>query len=80
MTYTVKLARVANGFTQVQMAEKMGVSRDTYRKIELNPECATIAQAKLISSITGIPIENIFCVFKKNLPEAVTESRVDDLK
>ena len=63
MTYTVKLARVANGLTQVQMAEKMGVSRDTYRKIELNPECATIAQAKQIAEITGIPVGEIFLCF-----------------
>lgn len=60
MMYTVKLARIATGLTQVQMAEKMGVSRDTYRKIELNPECATIAQAKQVAAITNIPIDAIF--------------------
>ena len=60
MTYTVKLARVSAGLTQVQMAEKMGVSRDTYRRIELNPDCATIAQARQVASITNVPIDAIF--------------------
>lgn len=60
MMYTVKLARIATGLTQVQMAQKMGVSRDTYRKIELNPDCATIAQARQLSEITSIPIDAIF--------------------
>ncbi len=60
MMYTVKLARVASGLTQRQMAEKMGVSRDTYRKIELNPDSATIAQAKQVAAITNIPIDTIF--------------------
>ncbi len=60
MMYTVKLARIAAGLTQVQMAEKMGVSRDVYRKIELNPECATIAQAKQVAAITNTPIDVIF--------------------
>lgn len=60
MIYTVKLARVAKGLKQVEMAEKMGVSRDTYRKIEKNPEEATVAQAKQIAEITGIPATEIF--------------------
>lgn len=63
MMYTVKLARVAAGLTQVQMAEKMGVSRDTYRKIEKDQEEATVAQAKQISEITGIPVHEIFLCF-----------------
>ena len=56
MMYTVKLARIAAGLKQVEMAEKMGISRDTYRKIEKDPEEATVAQAKQIAEITGIPV------------------------
>lgn len=63
MMYTVKLARIATGLTQVQMAEKMGISRDTYRKIEKDPEEATVAQAKQIAEITGIPVGEIFLCF-----------------
>ena len=44
------------------IAEKLGVSRDTYRKIEASPEDATIATAKRISEVVGIPIDQIFFV------------------
>lgn len=43
MGFTVKQARQYAGFTQREMAEKLGVSRDTYRKIEMSPEDATVA-------------------------------------
>lgn len=60
--FTVKQARQYAGFTQREMAEKLGVSRDTYRKIEASPEDATIATAKRISEVVGIPIDQIFFV------------------
>lgn len=60
MKYSVKQARKLNDLTQSQMAEMLGVHRTTYRKIEVNPECATIAQGKKIAEITGIPFDNIF--------------------
>lgn len=60
MGFSVKQARQYAGFTQVEMANKLGVSRDTYRKIELFPETASIALAKKISHIVGIPIDQIF--------------------
>lgn len=60
MTYSVKQARQYAGLTQCQMAEKLRVSRDSYRNIEKNPERATIKQAKEISAITGIGVDSIF--------------------
>ena len=62
MTYTVRQARRLAEMTQREMAFSMGVSRDTYRKIELNPEIATIEQAKSISRIVGIPMDKIIFV------------------
>jgi len=58
--FSVKQARQYAGFTQMEMAQKLGVSRDTYRKIELSPESASVALAKKISEIVGIPIDQIF--------------------
>jgi len=58
--FSVKQARQYAGFTQLEMAKKLGVSRDTYRKIELSPETASVAIAKKISVIVGIPIDQIF--------------------
>lgn len=60
MPYTVKQARRLADKTQAEMAKYLGVSRDTYRKIELFPEQATVKQAQDISAITKIPVDQIF--------------------
>lgn len=60
MGFSVKQARQYAGYTQREMAEKLGVSRDTYRKIELFPEKASVALAKKISEVVDIPIDQIF--------------------
>lgn len=60
MKCTVKQARVLADFTQTKMAKMLGISRYTYRKIELDPESAKISQAKKISKITGIEFSDIF--------------------
>ena len=62
MAFSVKQARQYAGYTQVEMAKKLGVSRDTYRKIEMFPEESSVAIAKKISDIVGIPIDQIFFV------------------
>lgn len=58
--YTLRQARMLKGKTQNQMAHCIGVCRDTYRAIEADPERATISQAKKISAILDIPMDNIF--------------------
>ena len=60
LVYTVKQARRLADKTQAEMAALLGISRDTYRKIEMFPEQATIAQAHNISAITKIPVDQIF--------------------
>lgn len=60
MEFSVKQARQYAGYTQVEMAKRLGISRDAYRKIEFNPETASIALAKKISEIVNIPIDQIF--------------------
>lgn len=60
MGFTVKQARQYAGYTQRDMASMLGISRDTYRKIEQSPENATISAAKKISEVVGIPIDQIF--------------------
>ena len=46
MSFSVKQARHYAGYTQSEIAEKLGISRDSYRKIEKNPEIATVRIAK----------------------------------
>ena len=60
MELTVKQARQFANKTQLQMAILLDVHVDTYRKIEKNPDAATICQAKKISKITGVPYDKIF--------------------
>lgn len=60
MTYTIKQARKLADLTQIKMADALGVSRDTYRRIEKKPETATIAQGVKIAEITGVPFDAIF--------------------
>jgi len=60
MEFTVEQARKHADFTQQQMADKMGISRHTYIRIEKEPESATIGQGKAIARITGIPFNQIF--------------------
>lgn len=60
MELTIKQARLISGKTQRQMAEFLGMHVQTYRKIEKDPESATVQQAKLISQITGVPYNQIF--------------------
>lgn len=58
--FSVKQARQYAGLTQVEMAKRLGVSRDVYRRIEISPETTSIAMAKKISEVVGIPIDQIF--------------------
>lgn len=62
MGFSVKQARQYAGYTQKEMAEKLGISRDTYRKIEISPKTASVALAKKISAVVDIPINQIFFV------------------
>jgi DNA-binding helix-turn-helix protein len=46
--------------TQAELAEKLGIDRSTYIKIEKDVSRATVGQVNQISEITGIPIAYIF--------------------
>lgn len=60
MRFTIKQARSYAGFTQAEMAEKLGIHRSTYMKIEKDPSIATLGQISRISEITGVTIDQIF--------------------
>lgn len=60
MDLSLKQVRLVKGKTQEEMAKKLGVHVQTYRKIEESPEEATIKQAKQISSFLGISYDDIF--------------------
>lgn len=67
---TPKAARQNAGLTQSEMAEKMGMCKQTYGKLENSPENFTFRAALLFCEIVGFSIDNI--IF---LPDNSTQSR-----
>ena len=59
MQFTVKQARRLAEKSQIESAKAIGVCEHTYRKIEKNPEIATVKQAKELASFFGIPYDSI---------------------
>lgn len=60
MKFTVKQARNHAGYTQMELAKTIGISRSTYVKIEKDVSRATVGQINKISRATGIPVTDIF--------------------
>jgi DNA-binding XRE family transcriptional regulator len=60
MVFSPKQARLVKGLRQEDVAKKIGVYIQTYRKLENNPEDFTISQAKTFSELVGIPYDQIF--------------------
>lgn len=60
MKLTLRQARLVREKTQDQMADILGVHVQTYRKIEENPEEATVKQAITLSKALAVPYEDIF--------------------
>lgn len=59
MQYTVKQARRLAEKSQLESAKAIGVCEHTYRKIERNPEIATVKQAKDLAAFWSIPYDSI---------------------
>ena len=60
MKFSLKAARITAGMTQDEVAELLGVHVQTYRKLEENPNLATIEQAKKLSDRLNVPYDDIF--------------------
>ncbi len=62
MKYTIAEARRLRNKKQQELADFLHIHVQTYRKIENDPERATIKQAKLIAKFLNMPYDNInFC-------------------
>lgn len=59
MQFTIKKARQYSGFTQQEMAKKLGVSTKTYQNYESGKVAMRIDTAKLFSKLTGIELSKI---------------------
>ena len=60
MIFTIRQARNYVGLTQEKMAKILNIDRSTYIRIEKDVSLATVGQLRKISTVTGIPIEQIF--------------------
>lgn len=62
MVYTIRQARRLADKTQVETAKAIGVCEQTYRRIEKNPELATVKQATDLAQYFGLTLDEIsFC-------------------
>jgi DNA-binding XRE family transcriptional regulator len=62
MACTLRQARRLAEKTQNETAKAIGVCEHTYRKIEKNPEIATIKQAYDLAAFFGLELDDIsFC-------------------
>ncbi len=60
MTLSPKQARNLKGLTQEYVAERLRVSRDTYRKWESQPDKMPVGKAKEFSNIVEKKVDEIF--------------------
>lgn len=71
MQFTVKQARTYANMTQAEMADRLGVDRSTYIKIEKDVSRATVGQINRIAQITGISVANFLLNENSTLVENV---------
>ena len=74
LQFTIKQARHFAGFTQAELAKRLGIDRGTYIKIEKEPPRATIGQISKISALTGIPVGDIFLGCKSTFVDKPTSN------
>lgn len=59
MRYTIEQARILGGFTQVEMAEKLGMSEKTYIQYEKYRRVFRVDHALKFVETTKIPMDKI---------------------
>ena len=66
MSITLKAARVNSGLTQIQAAEKLGISVDTLRKYEAGITFPTVNTIKDIEALYNVEYNNIRFLLQEN--------------
>lgn len=59
MAQSIRSVRRSKEITQQDMADSLRIHVQTYRKIEENPESATIAQARQIADKLGVDYDDL---------------------
>ena len=60
MQLTIQQARGLAGMTRKGMAKALGISYDTYMRIERDPQRVTIRQLNRIADVTGIAMADFY--------------------
>ncbi len=58
-TTTLKILREVKGYKQEEIAEVLGISQNTYSRLERNPQSLTAEQAQKLSEFYDVSIENL---------------------
>ncbi len=58
--FTLKQARLLKGLKQEEMAKRLGVHVQTYRRMEKQPDTVTVGDAKKISEILQMDYDYLF--------------------
>ncbi|MBT2615095.1 MULTISPECIES: helix-turn-helix transcriptional regulator [unclassified Bacillus (in: firmicutes)] len=74
MILTLKQARLLRGFTQREIASKLGVHVQTYSKMEKQPDDVTIKEAKKICDILDLSYDFIFFNVDSTLSRGIESS------
>ncbi len=64
MNLALKTKREESGFTQVQMANRVGISERSYQRYESGERVPDVYQGQLIANILGCKVEQLFCLNK----------------
>lgn len=57
---SLKEVRKRERYSQQQVADYLGISRPTYRKLEKNPDLVTVEDAKRLSELLHVSPQDIF--------------------
>lgn len=60
MQMSLRAARTNKELTQAAMAELLGISRETYVKIEADPARASVRMAQQIIDVLGVEVRCVF--------------------
>lgn len=59
MKYTIEQARVISGFTQIEMAQKLGISEKTYIQYEKYRKVFRMNTAQRFIELTKLPMKDV---------------------
>ncbi|MCR5450667.1 MAG: helix-turn-helix transcriptional regulator [Solobacterium sp.] len=75
--YSLRTARRIKEISQDEMAEKLGIHRNTYASWEEHPEDISMKNASIISEILGMPVEKLIFYADDSTKCRVSGNKID---